>query len=159
MKHIKAYGKFTDVHYKIFESTKTEQDLNDIYLDINDICLDLEDSGLDVSIKQNKYQSKSYLSIDIKSLRGKAALADGRVRYLDGNYFFDFNDDIQNTIIRINQYMRELGGFRAWYRTQGYSHEENGFVVTPDEKLRYVKNGLLISNTDSVLLIGLIFSK
>jgi len=36
MKHIKTYGKFTDVHYKIFESTE---------LDLREILLELKDMG------------------------------------------------------------------------------------------------------------------
>jgi hypothetical protein len=36
MKHIKTYGKFTDVHYKVFESTE---------LDLKDILLELKDMG------------------------------------------------------------------------------------------------------------------
>jgi len=136
MKYIKKY--------KIFEST------NNILEDLNDICLEIKDSGLDVSILHSGADTlvalkidtfKSFFNIKIESLKGTS------VRKL-----FDFNDDVQTTIIRINQYMRELG-FRTTYRAG--SHD---FVVRPDEKLRYM-NGLWISNTDQVLAIELTFWK
>jgi hypothetical protein len=150
VKHIKTYENFTDVHYKVFESSS-----EDIEQDLNDICLELKDSGLlDISIKHSKREiqnwSKSYFSIKIESLKGKSETL------IYGKYF-EFNDDIQTMVLRVNQYMRELG-FRAYYMTKGYSHATNDFVVRPDEKLRYV-NGLWVSNTDRVLLIELLFYK
>lgn len=118
--------------YKIFESN------NIILDDLNDICLELKDIGLDVSITYSSNQFKSYFKIEIVSLRGKNRI------------FFDFNDDIQNTIIRIDQYMRELG-----YKTS-YKTNRDIFVIRPDEKLRYM-NGLWISNTEQTLGIEMQF--
>jgi hypothetical protein len=46
MRHLKSYGKFTDVHYKVFESTETN-----IKEDIKDIFLELEDGGFDVKVE------------------------------------------------------------------------------------------------------------
>jgi len=125
MKYIKKY--------KIFESNN-----NDILEDLNDICLELKDSGFDISITQSSDQFESYFKIEIALLMGKNRI------------FFDFNDDIQDIIIRINQYMRELG-----YKTS-YKANRDIFIIRPDEKLRYT-NGLWIRKTEQTLGIEMQF--
>jgi uncharacterized protein (UPF0335 family) len=48
MKHIKAYGKFTDVHYKIFESEDFDVEEN-----IKELFLELEDEGFVIKVEPN----------------------------------------------------------------------------------------------------------
>jgi hypothetical protein len=84
MKHIKAYGKFTDVHYQLFEADTPSQpgkfswakDLtipHDIQMDIHDMSYELRDEGYTVSYQwwppyeqSNKsYKDNKYPSINI----------------------------------------------------------------------------------------------
>ena len=60
MKHLKPYGKFTDVHYKIFESTE---------LDLKEILLELKDMGYtivhDDAIRSPGYDALNRMNSDI----------------------------------------------------------------------------------------------
>jgi len=60
MKHLKPYGKFTDVHYKIFESTE---------LDLKEILLELKDLGYtivhDDAIRSPGYDALNRMNSDI----------------------------------------------------------------------------------------------
>jgi len=55
MKWIKTYGKFTDVHYKIFESESEDFDVEE---NIKELFLELEDEGFVVKVEPN-YSSAS----------------------------------------------------------------------------------------------------
>jgi hypothetical protein len=133
MKYIKKY--------KIFESN------NNILEDLNDICLELKDSGLDVKIKEN---GNTHLK---RAPNIYSILIERRIR---DNYYFEFNSEIKETIIRVDQYMRELG-YKTKYTTN-YNYSENVFIIRPDEKLRYL-NGLWIADNENVLDIMLIYTK
>ena len=45
MKHLRRYGKFTDIHYKVFESNTDE-----IIENVKDILLPINDMGYDISV-------------------------------------------------------------------------------------------------------------
>jgi hypothetical protein len=47
MKHLKTYVKFTDVHYKLFENSVSEE-IKDY---LKEIFLELEDDGFDIDIE------------------------------------------------------------------------------------------------------------
>jgi hypothetical protein len=125
--------------YKIFESN------NDILDDLNYLTLDLKDIGLNVSIKD---ESPVNFNIhDITILIKKTEYG------INSNNYFEFNSEVRETIIRIDQYMRQLG-----YKTQYVANFDNAFIVRPDEKLRYL-NGLWVGDNDMVLSIKLSYIK
>jgi len=53
MKYLKAYGKFTGVHYKLFESEDFDVEEN-----IKELFLELEDEGFEIKVEPN-YSSAS----------------------------------------------------------------------------------------------------
>jgi len=73
MKHLTPYGKFTDVHYTLYERvSKQTKIFESLEQDVEDIFLELRDDGYDVEVyrrvpvwsERNK-QGKELLSIDI----------------------------------------------------------------------------------------------
>lgn len=67
MKHIKPYGKFTDVQYQLFENIDLHETLNDILLPIGDMGYDIsvtEDDHFQVIIGVVKFDDKPLLITD-----------------------------------------------------------------------------------------------
>jgi hypothetical protein len=125
--------------YKVFESSDDDKILSDL----DDICLELLDIGLKVSI--DRRIPFNGITEEIKIIIKN-----------DNNKYVTFSVEVVDTIVRINQYMKQLG-WRSIYITN-FRISPHIFVVRPDEKLRY-SNGLWIVNTDQVINICLEFSK
>jgi len=75
MKHLKTYGKFTDVHYHLFESNLSqyfEADVikksEEVILDLKDILLELSDIGYQVNVDYAPFL-RQYLSYDSPVIR------------------------------------------------------------------------------------------
>jgi hypothetical protein len=96
--------------YKIFESNQG------ILQDIKDILLELRDNGLSCRLVDNFNEVYIYI--------------DNGYRHL-----FEFNQDVKETILRLYQYMRELGFETELLTNFGISVKN--FVIRPDEGFRY----------------------
>ena len=109
MKHIKTYGKFTDVHYKLFESNsdlRGSMDVdayNSVREDISDILLDLTDEHYNFRTTLNGVENptsnlvSNYFGVEIYNQTSEGA----RGWYL-GNFKWD---DVSEYVHRIHDYM------------------------------------------------------
>jgi hypothetical protein len=119
MKHIKAYGKFTDVHYKIFESTETniKEDIKDIKLDINDILIGMKDDDDDIRfVVQELPHPINRLSINIYYAEDPYDV-NGKDKILDTNKYAD-------ELLRLNDYLEMNGYTFSTYNYPGVSYDE-----------------------------------
>ena len=81
MKHIKSYGKFTDVHYKLFESVEmTKNWISEVMNTCKDIMLDLEDVGMKTEVKRS-LSDKSVLIECIIILNNFASNGEGIIKF------------------------------------------------------------------------------
>lgn len=130
MKHLNTY--------KIFESNQG------ILQDIKDILLELSDNGL------------LYRLVDKNGLPVIDNFNEVYI-YIDNGYrYFEFNKDVKETILRLYQYMRELG-FKAELLTN-FGIAVKNFVIRPDEGFRYL-DGVWIDDNHNVINIRLCFYK
>jgi hypothetical protein len=119
MKHIKAYVKFTDVHYKIFESTETniKEDIKDIKLDINDILIGMKDDDDDIRfVVQELPHPINRLSINIYYAEDPYDV-NGKDKILDTNKYAD-------ELLRLNDYLEMNGYTFSTYNYPGVSYDE-----------------------------------
>ena len=136
MKYLKSY--------MIFESMN-----NDIENDISDICFDIKDLGYTVNIQINEYKDNPgilELVVDIFNFK----------IYPD---FFTFNEDVKNVVLRIYQYMRELGWYSNLSINSGIKDIKKKFYIRPDEKMRTEDIIEIEENYPRVRDIQMIFTK
>ena len=136
MKYLKSY--------MIFESMN-----NDIENDISDICFDIKDLGYTVNIQINEYKDNPgilELVVDIFNFK----------IYPD---FFTFNEDVKNVVLRIYQYMRELGWYSNLSINSGIRDIKKKFYIRPDEKMRTEDIIEIEENYPRVRDIQMIFTK
>ena len=137
MKHLKTY--------KIFESNQ------DTLQDIKDIFAELEDDGF-----LCKLIDKNNLPITNENFDDLFIYIVKRPRVVNKKIPFQFNAGVKDVILRIYQYMRELG-FRSQLVTNfGITHKN--FVIRTDEGFRYL-DGAWIDDNHKVLNIRLHFYK
>lgn len=113
MKHLKSY--------KIFEKSEFPSHIDsDIIYTLKDISIDLEDIGFFVSISYSPI-TEPVTSINIK------------IQKREGGYF-NFTEDVSESLLRIYQYMRELG----WYSKLKYNKSsiQKKFYIRPDDRMR-----------------------
>ena len=93
-------------------------DSNIIYI-LRDISVDLEDNGFFISISYTPITEPT-TSINIKIYKR------------EGGYF-NFTEDVSETLLRIYQYMRELG----WYSKLKYNRSSisKKFYIRPDDRM------------------------
>lgn len=126
--------------YKIFES------LNYIEDNLKDITLELKDLGYIIDIK-----------FDLKQIVLKIYTEDSIRR--GSRYWFTFTDEVRDTVLRIYQYMRELG----WYSNLSINSNNKSnikkFYIRPDERMRTEDIIEIESNYPKVSDIQMIFTK
>lgn len=131
--------------YKIFES------LNYIEDNLKDITLELKDLGYIIDIK---FDNES-MNIDLKQIVLKIYTEDSIRR--GSRYWFTFTDEVRETVLRIYQYMRELG----WYSNLSINsnNKSKKFYIRPDERMRTEDIIEIESNYPKVSDIQMIFIK
>lgn len=133
--------------YKIFES------LNYIEDNLKDITLELKDLGYIIDIK---FDNES-MNIDLKQIVLKIYTEDSIRR--GSRYWFTFTDEVRETVLRIYQYMRELG----WYSNLSINSNNKSnikkFYIRPDERMRTEDIIEIESNYPKVSDIQMIFTK
>jgi len=132
------------INYKIFESLR-----NDIESDISEICWDIKDLGYTVNIQINEYKDNSgilELVVDIFNFN----------IYPD---FFTFNEDVKNVVLRIYQYMRELGWYSNLSINSGIKDVKKKFYIRPDERMKTEDIIEMEENYPRVRDIQMIFTK
>jgi hypothetical protein len=85
MKHLKTYGRFTDVHYKVFESNN-----DDSIQTVKDILLPISDMGYEISVTKNESQ----LIIRVVSWGDQSLL---------------ITDEVKEEFIRMKDYLQSEG--------------------------------------------------
>ena len=112
MKHLKSY--------KIFENLEFPSHIDsDIIYTLKDISVDLEDIGFFTSFSFSPiYEAVTSINIKIQKREGG---------------YFTFTEDVSESLLRIYQYMRELG----WYSKLRYdSGVKKKFYIRPDDRMR-----------------------
>ena len=128
--------------YKIFES------LNYIEDNLKDITLELKDLGYIIDIKLDN-------ELNLKKIVLKIYTEDSIRR--GSRDWFTFTDEVRDTILRIYQYMRELG----WYSNLSINsnNKSKKFYIRPDERMRTEDIIEIESNYPKVSDIQMIFIK
>jgi hypothetical protein len=111
MKWIKTYGKFTNVHYKVFESD--DFDIEEV---IKELFFELQDEGFDVEVEPN-YSSASRDKVFSYNVIIKKQWADEEnslTEYERGNYGPKFVlRDVLDSIVMCSGYLKEHG-YQIW---------------------------------------------
>lgn len=132
--------------YKIFESNQNIlQDLRDIFLELEDngfLCKLMDKNSL--PILQNNNFDELFIYI-VK-----------RPRQVNDKIPFQFNAEVKDVLLRVYQYMRELG-FKSQLLTN-FGIAVKNFVIRPDEGFRYL-DGSWIDDNHKVLNIRMHFYK
>ena len=148
MKYLRTYKLFEAGYFDLSPEERRQRaaDRFDEIVDapvistLNDISLDIEDN-FNVSISHsNMTESMPFVKINI---------------YKKGGGYFKFTKDIQDYLLRVNQFMRELG----WYSKLEYGDVvKKQFFIRPDEKMKNI-DGLWIDETwGSVPVINMTWS-
>ena len=96
MKHLRTYGKFTDIHYKVFESNT-----DDIIENVKDILLPINDMGYNISV--DHYTNQLIIRV---------------VTYVDKPLLL--TDEVKEEFIRMKDYLQSEGynSIEAHYYTR-----------------------------------------
>lgn len=133
--------------YKIFES------LNYIEDNLKDITLELKDLGYIIDIKFDN----ELMNLNLKQIVLKIYTEDSIRR--ESRDWFTFTDEVRDTVLRIYQYMRELG----WYSNLSINSNNKSnikkFYIRPDERMRTEDIIEIESNYPKVSDIQMIFTK
>lgn len=133
--------------YKIFES------LNYIEDNLKDITLELKDLGYIIDIKFDN----ELMNLNLKQIVLKIYKEDSIRR--ESRDWFTFTDEVRDTVLRIYQYMRELG----WYSNLSINSNNKSnikkFYIRPDERMRTEDIIEIESNYPKVSDIQMIFTK
>ena len=102
MKHLRTYGKFTDIHYKVFESNT-----DDIIENVKDILLPISDMGYDISVNHLPYPAVESNELIIRV-----------VTYVDKPLLL--TDEVKEEFIRMKDYLQSEGynSIEAHYYTR-----------------------------------------
>lgn len=94
MKHLRTYGKFTDIHYKVFESNTDDiiENVKDILLPINDMGYDISVMGYEISVTEDEDQSQ--LIIRVVSWGDQSLL---------------ITDEVKDEFMRMKDYLQSEG--------------------------------------------------
>ena len=138
MKHLRPYGKFTDVHYKIFESVSEDFDIEEM---IKELFLELQDEGFVIKVETN-YSSASrdkVFSYNVTIKKQWGDVGDMLTQYELENYGPKFIlRDVLDSITMCSGYLKDMG-WHIW--------DVDGLVI--NKMGRYVvKDVAYISNLD-----------
>ena len=140
-------GLYDWVYESVFESNQNIlQDIKDIFIELEDdgfLCRLLDKNSLPITDETINFND---LSIHILK----------RPRKVNEKVPFKFNAEVKDVLLRIYQYMRELG-FRSELATN-FGIVAKKFVIRPDERFIYL-NGSFIDDNHEVLNIKLNFYK
>ena len=102
MKHLRTYGKFTDIHYKVFESNT-----DDIIENVKDILLPISDMGYDISVNHLPYPAVESNELIIRV-----------VTYIDKPLLI--TDEVKEEFLRMKDYLQSEGynSIEAHYYTR-----------------------------------------
>lgn len=142
MKHLKRYN----------ESYESKED--SIKSDITDMSFDIIDLGYKVDIKfDNEFLDLGTLKLVIK------IYTDDSIR-IHSNQWFTFNSDIKDFVLRVYQYMRELGWYSNLSINSGNKMDiKKKFYIRPDERMRTEDIIEIEDNYPRVRDIEMIFTK
>lgn len=127
--------------YKIFENNSN---LDDIFQDLHDICNEIKDLGFSVGIskyseKQSNDDNIYNQSITLSIMRS----TDHQLQRMSSSLRFTFTQDIQDTVLRIYQYMRELNWYSNLSINKSVSTKKKFYIKADDriitEDIIYVK--------------------
>jgi hypothetical protein len=115
MKHIKTYGKFTDVHYQLFESSKEDDEVKDY---LKDIFLEAQDMGLPVKIESMTGLIQGIFKYMKEPLLYRITIGD-KERTPDAKPFY--LKDVCESILMAKSYMSEEGEVNKVFKGKGYN--------------------------------------
>ncbi len=132
----------------IFESKE-----NSIKSDITDMSFDITDLGYKVDIEfDNEFLDLGTLKLVIRIYTEDSIRRESRD-------WFTFDSDIKDFVLRVYQYMRELG----WYSNLSINSDNKDikkkFYIRPDEKMKTEDIIEIEENYPSVIDIQMIFTK
>ena len=140
MKYLKSY--------MIFESKE-----DSIKSDITDMSFDITDLGYKVDIEfDNEFLDLGTLKLVIRIYTEDSIKRESRD-------WFTFNEDVKNVVLRIYQYMRELGWYSNLSINSGIKDIKKKFYIRPDEKMRTEDIIEIEENYPRVRDIQMIFTK
>lgn len=121
MKHLKTYGKFTDVHYKLFESSN-----DGIRPDIIDILSPITDDGITTLSIDRYYKGELRSSVQSEVIELRLTNKSHMVKPVDNKEDFE----------RLKDYLRSKGyRFERWWITHGQDRSWNNlFKVERDDE-------------------------
>ena len=140
-------------YLKKFESHNKVDDI--IYQDISDMSLDIEDLGYKVDIEFDN----DFLDFGTLKLVIRITVKDFEPIERRSRLRFTFDSDIKDFVLRVYQYMRELG----WYSNLSINSDNKDikkkFYIRPDEKMKTEDIIEIEENYPSVIDIQMIFTK
>jgi hypothetical protein len=139
-------------NYRIFESKE-----DSIKIDITDMSLDITDLGYKVDIKfDSEFLDLGTLKLVINIYTEDSPTS--RESLYSRNRWFTFNSDIKDFVLRVYQYMRELGWYSNLSINSTILHKKK-FYIRPDERMRTEDIIEIEDNYPSVRDIEMIFTK
>jgi hypothetical protein len=140
MKYLKSYI--------IFESKE-----DSIKSDITDMSFDITDLGYKVDIEfDNEFLDLGTLKLVIRIYTEDSIKRESR-------NWFTFDSDIKDFVLRVYQYMRELGWYSNLSINSGIKDIKKKFYIRPDEKMRTEDIIEIEENYPRVRDIQMIFTK
>lgn len=134
--------------YMVFESKE-----DSIKSDITDMSLELEDLGYKVDIKfDNEYLDLGSLKLVINIYTEDSVKRESR-------NWFTFNSDIKDFVLRLYQYMREMGWYSNLSINSGIKDIKKKFWIRPDERMRTEDIIEIEENHPKVRDIEMVFTK
>lgn len=137
--------------YNLFEKSEQKSKEDSIKNDITDMSFDIIDLGYKVDIKfDNEFLYLGTLKLVIN------IYTDDSIR-IHSTQWFTFNSDIKDFVLRVYQYMRELG----WYSNLSFKMNigKKKFYIRPDERMRTEDIIEIEDNHPKVRNIEMIFTK
>lgn len=141
-------------NYRLFESKE-----DSIKNDITDMSFDIIDLGYKVDIKfDNEFLDLGTLKLVIN------IYTDDSIR-IHSTQWFTFNSDIKDFVLRVYQYMRELGWYSNLSINSGFYFPgsrdsiKKKFYIRPDERMRTEDIIEIEDNHPRVRDIEMIFTK
>jgi hypothetical protein len=115
MKFLKQFKIFVKNELNTYPGS---QNINIIF-DVYDICVDLRDRGFETTVTEN--------GIDLINIF---------ITHKNKKNYFHFNVDVKDVVLRIYQYMRELGWYSDIRINTGGGLSSKKLFIRPDEIIR-----------------------
>jgi hypothetical protein len=147
MRHLKSYGKFTDVHYKIFESESEDFDVEE---NIKELFLELEDEGFVIKVEPN-YSSASRDKVFSYNVMIKKYWSDENnmlTQYELENYGPTFIlRDVLDSIVTCSGYLKD-NGWHIWdvdglalNKYGKYEVKDVAYIANLDPRINFQERG------------------